>query len=437
MDASAYFRDKKVTLMGLGLLGRGLGDARFLAESGADLIVTDLKSAEELTPSLEALREFKNIEYRLGEHVLEDFQGRDLILKAPKTPLDSPYIAEAKKQGTKISMSTALFASLARIPIVGVTGTRGKTTTTHMIAHILKMAGKEVLLGGNIQGVSTLALLPQVSDTIIAVLELDSWQLQGFREEGISPNVAVFTNLLSDHMDYYDGDMDAYLRDKTEIFLHQHEGDTLILGRDVATLLKSKNITSLVEAQVVDEQRISDWNISVLGDHNRGNAACAVSAVTALGISEEVSRRALESFQGVPGRLECIRELHGVKIYNDTTATTPDATIAALRAFGDKKNVVLLMGGSDKGLSMSALVDEISQRAKRVILLSGTGTNAILPLLPDASVYDSLSSAVAEAVRYAVPGDVVLFSPAFASFGMFTNEYQRGDAFTEAVRALS
>ncbi|HRH24412.1 MAG TPA: Mur ligase family protein, partial [Candidatus Paceibacterota bacterium] len=208
MDAGAYFKDKRITVMGLGLLGRGVGDVRYLARSGADIIVTDLKSKEELAPSLAVLAEFPNIRYTLGEHTFEDFQDRDLILKAPKTPLDSPYIEEAEKNGIPVTMSTALFARLAReagVALIGITGTRGKTTTTEMIAHILREQGNDVLLGGNVRGVSTLALLPDAAPGSVAVFELDSWQLQGFRAEELSPHIAVFTNLFPDHQDYYEG----------------------------------------------------------------------------------------------------------------------------------------------------------------------------------------------------------------------------------------
>jgi len=438
MDASNAFAGKRITLMGLGLLGRGVGDARYLASCGAELIVTDLKSEADLASSLEALKEFPNITYTLGRHELADFRNRDLVLMAQKAPADSPYIQEAKAHGSHITMSTALFAKLAGIPIVGVTGTRGKSTTTYMIAKVLEDAGKKVILGGNIRGVSTLALLPDVTPDAIGVLELDSWQLQGFREESLSPNVGVFTTFYPDHMDYYQGDLDAYLKDKAEIFLHQKEGDTFVLGSQAKDIVLKNYPLPPVTPVVTDIRDVSGWSLKVPGTHNLENAACARCATLSLGIEEESIRRSLESFSAVPGRLELVRELRGISIYNDTNATTPEATIAALRALSPEgRNVVLIMGGSDKGLSMSSLIDEISLRAKRVIMLTGTGTNTVLPLLPDASVYDDLTAAVAEAVRYAKEGDSVLFSPAFASFGMFKNEYDRGDQFVAAVEALT
>lgn len=440
MDVRRYFAGKKITVMGLGLLGRGVGDVRFLAECGAEVIVTDLKTREQLASSVALLQGFPNITFVLGEHRLEDFCERDLILKAPKTPADSRYITEARSHNIPITMSTALFAKLAQAEgatIVGVTGTRGKTTTTEMVGHILREAGKSVLLGGNIRGVSTLALLPEVTSHTIAVLELDSWQLQGFYEENISPHIAVFTTFYPDHMDYYHGDMQAYLEDKAQIFLHQNPSDILILGEQIQQQIQ-KTYASRIRAkvQVADSSNTAPFELSIPGTHNQQNALCATLATVALGVSETESRTALTRFTGVSGRLEKVREVKGVSFYNDTTATTPEATIAALRALGNNKNIILLMGGSDKGLDMNELLLEIPKRTKRVIMLSGSGTNRVLPFIPDASVFDSLSGALEEAVRYAVSGDVILLSPAFASFGMFTNEYDRGDQFIELVQAL-
>ena len=177
-DFKQYFQNKKITVMGLGLLGRGVGDAVFLVECGAKLTVTDLKPSIALRPSLQKLRKFKNIKYVLGKHKLKDFQTADLILKAAGVPLDSIYIKEAKKNKIPIEMSATLFVKLSSIPIIAVTGTRGKSTVTHLIAHILKSVGKKVILGGNVRGVSNLQLLKQNAE--LAVLELDSSQLQLF-----------------------------------------------------------------------------------------------------------------------------------------------------------------------------------------------------------------------------------------------------------------
>ena len=432
--------------MGLGLLGRGVGDARFLAQCGAELTVTDLKSKEQLAESLEQLKEFPNITYRLGEHVLEDFQNRDLILKAAGVPLASLYIAEAKKNHIPVRMSADLFVEISGVPTVAITGTRGKSTVTHMVAHILKMAGKDVLLGGNVRGVSTLALLSQVTSNSIAVLELDSWQLQGFGEAKIAPHVGVFTTFYPDHMNYYSGSMEQYFEDKANIFLNQTESDVLVLGEQVAPFVKEFCYQNKIKAhtEVVGAKDLPKTTIlKIPGEHNRYNAALAAAAAEALGVDGEIIKTALESFEGVEGRLQFLKEINGVKIYNDNNATTPDATIAALRAFGNSKNIILITGGSDKGLDMQPLVDEIHTRCKKVFLLDGAGTQRIKDQIesdlthPSGQVYQVMSEVVAAAFVACAPGDILLFSPAFASFGMFKNEYDRNDQFVAAVQHLA
>lgn len=437
MDAREHFKGKKITVMGLGLLGRGVGDARYLAECGAEVIVTDLKSREQLADSVVQLESLPNITFVLGEHRLADFSGRDLVLKAAGVPLDSVYIAEAKKNNIPIRMSADLFAEISLIPVIGVTGTRGKSTVTHMVHEILKAAGKKVSLGGNVRGVSTLALLKEVTPEYVAVLELDSWQLQGFGEAQLSPQIAVFTTLYADHQNYYKDHEEQYLADKANIFLYQKPEDTLVLGKQCAPIIIEK-YGDMIESKtlVADELKLPDtWALCIPGMHNRYNAALALTAARALGVDDAVSRKALESFKGVPGRLELVREVSGVKIYNDTTATTPEATLAALSALDtDEKNIVLIMGGADKDLDMNKLLFEIPNHTKRVILLPGTGTNRVLEFLPGASVFDDFKKAVDEAFAAAGPGDIILFSPAFASFGMFKNEYDRGDQFNALVQ---
>lgn len=441
MDARTHFAGKRITVMGLGLLGRGLGDITYLAAQGADLIVTDLKTAEQLASSLEALRECKNITYVLGGHRLEDFRDCDYVLKAAGVPKSSVYIKEAEAAGIPIKMSASWFAEIAQIPLIGVTGTRGKSTTTHMLHHILEAQGKNVLLGGNVRGVSTLALLPSVETDSIALMELDSWQLQGFRDAGMSPHISIFTTFFPDHLNYYHNDLNAYLEDKAAIFLNQNEGDTLILGDQCASRVldtykeRMRATTIVAGTSSLD----GDVTLTVLGEHNRYNAALAIEAAAVLGISKKDASAALIDFDGVPGRLERVGAVDGVDYYNDTTATTPDATLAALSALSSayRNQVILIMGGADKGLDMDALLSALPAHTKRVELLSGSGSERIKGAIPDVDVFDNLAAAVGNARRHAQPGDAIVLSPAFASFGMFSNEYDRGDQFNEIVRTLT
>jgi UDP-N-acetylmuramoylalanine--D-glutamate ligase len=444
IDYKEFFKGKKITVMGLGLLG-GIGDICFLAEAGADLIVTDLKSKEDLRASLLKLKKFKNIKYTLRGHDLRDFNNRDLIIKAPSTPLDSVYIKEAEKNGITVTMWAALFSKFAMeigAKIVGVTGTRGKTTTTLLIYEILKIAKKKVIQGGNIQGTSLLSQLSTVTSDTIVVLELDSWKLQGFASEKISPNIAVFTNFLSDHMNYYNGDVKQYFMDKAGIFKYQTNKDLLIVGEQVYPLIKKWGGLSAQAGKIKSKIIVpklglpKGWVVGILGEHNKGNAVLAVEVARKLGVSDEIIKKTLAGFNGAPGRMELVREIKGVKYYNDTTATTPDATVAALRALGQDRDIVLIAGGFDKGLVMDAVVNEIPKYCKGVILLSGSGTDRIKSDLKNCVEVDSLKKAVKIANEIAKKGDIVLLSPAFASFGMFKNEYDRGDQFNKIVKNL-
>ena len=460
MDASAHFRGQRITLMGLGLLGRGVGDARYLAECGAELTVTDLKSREQLAESVAQLKSFPNITFVLGEHRLEDFQNRDLILKAAGVPLDSPFIAEAKKNGIPVRMSADLFAEISGVTCVGVTGTRGKSTVAHMIFAILQTAyelglsrgaagrtGKPVL-GGNVRGVSNLALLSEITPEHIAALELDSWQLQGFGEAKMSPHIAVFTTLYQDHLNYYENHPEQYLADKANIFLYQKPSDTLILGKQCAPTVINRHGEQIEsKTLVVDETKLPDtWALKVPGQHNRYNAALALAAVREAGVSDETSRGVLESFTGVPGRLEFVAEKSGVKVYNDNNSTTPDATIAGLRAVGTEggRKVVLIMGGDEKNLDMSGLIAEIPQWCSKVVLFKERGTDRVREEVfalkgEGVEVYEEegLQATVERAFSVAVPGETILYSPAFSSFGTyFKNEYDRGDQFNAIVQAL-
>ncbi len=440
--------------MGLGLLGRGVGDAAFLAECGAKLTITDLKTKEQLRPSLKKLRKYKNVRFVLGRHRLGDFRNCDMVLKAAGVPLDSPYIKEARKNKIPVEMSSSLFAKLASIPIIGVTGTRGKSTVAYLIHHILKSAGKKVFLGGNILGVSTLAFLSKTKQHDYAVLELDSWQLQGFGDFKLSPHISVFTTFLPDHMIYYKNNMKKYFADKANIFKYQKKEDVLIAGRQVYPVIK-KYKGKIKSKIIIPKGKLpKGWKFPLPGKHNEYNAALAVGVARSLWIPDVVIKKVLATFSPVPGRLELIRTVSGVRVYNDTNSTTPDATIAALRALGinsghpnlghpmskiNKRRIILIMGGADKGLDMKKLIKEIPRYCKATIFLSGTGTSKLKTensKLKTITEYNNLRGAVEKSYQIAKKGNVILLSPAFASFGMFRNEYDRGNRFVRLVKKL-
>lgn len=442
--------------MGLGLLGRGIGDAAYIAEHGAaEVLVTDVKSADDLASSVAKLSEYKNVKFVLGEHRLEDFVDRDMILVAAGVPDNSKFLEHARSHNVPCYQSAALLAAISGVPIVGVTGTRGKSTVTQMIHHVLQVTtGGSVPLGGNIRGVSNLQLLEEVQEDELVVMELDSWQLQGFGWMGISPQVSVFTNFMPDHLNYYRREgrteadvLAAYFSDKAQIFLHQDDNGVLVTTSEVFNLIKEAfpQVTLGQEVVLVDSSFIpEEANLAMPGEHNRLNAALAMGALLALGLSEEDITEALGSFSGVEGRLQLLGTTkEGVKIYNDNNATTPQAAVVALRAVAEpeNKNVILIAGGADKGLSVTDLAYEITKSCRQVFLIPGTGTDELLGYLHDnkeavsVSVMADLATAWREAYATLQKGEVLLFSPGFASFSQYKNEYERNDEFVGLVKS--
>lgn len=416
------FKDKKITVMGLGLLGRGLGVVKFLADKKADLIVTDLKTKNQLKSSLDKLKKYK-IKYVLGKHRLEDFKNRDMVIKAAGVPLDSKYIKEARKNKIPIEMDASLFTKLAPVRIIGVTGTRGKSTVANAIFHALKKVyPKNVFLGGNIKGMATIPLLKKVKENDIVVLELDSWQLQGFGDSKISPNISVFTNFLPDHMNYYKGDMNQYFKDKANIFKYQGKNDYLIVGDDSYKKYKGKINSKIIKAK-------GKFKTKLIGEHNQKNICLAVAVLKVLGISE----KHLSSYEGEPGRLEFVKKIKGVSYYNDTNSTTPDATIAALNTLG---NVILLAGGNNKNLKYDELARVINKKVKALALFKGKASNEIFLLLSweyPIEFVENMKQAINFAKKHSKKGDIILLSPGATSFGIFENEYDRGDQFIDLI----
>ena len=445
IDFKEFFKDKKITVMGLGILGRGLGYTKFLAECGADLIVSDLKTRKQLATSVKALKNFKNIKFVFGEHRLRDFRGRDMILKNPGVPLGSVYIKEARKNKIPIEMDVSLFAKCAPgVILVGVTGTRGKSMTTALIYEILKKNEKflkrKIYLGGNVRGVATLPLLEKVKAGDVLVCELDSWQLQGFGEAKTSPHISVFTSFMPDHMNYYKNSMRDYFADKANIFKYQKSRDVLIVRPHVKKIISKKIKSKLI---VADVKNITDYKFIVPGEHQRENLACAIEVAKQFKIPTSNIKRAVKNFKGLEGRLQYVKTIKGVKIYNDNNATTPEATIAGVRALSENKKegkIILIGGGADKNLDLGLYVNVVNTFCKAIILIPGTGTNKLLKKYKIKIPYElgkDLKDVVQRAIKCAKRGDIILFSPAFASFGMFSNEYERNDLFMKIIKGIN
>jgi UDP-N-acetylmuramoylalanine--D-glutamate ligase len=437
-----YFENKKVTVMGLGLLGRGVGDSGFLAENGAKLTITDKKTKEQLQESLDALKEHADITYVLGEHRMEDFEHRDFILKAAGVPYDSEFVAHAKESNIPVYMSAALISDivmkeLPNVVIIGVTGTRGKSTTTQLIAHILRENGTYVHLGGNIRGLANLPLLDKVEDGDFLLLELDSWQLQGFGDMKISPHIAVFTSFMDDHMNYYKNDRELYFNDKANIYRNQCDGDVLIASAQASSeiIMRGEKVATIVPEQ-------QHFDMKLIGEHNQTLAGLAYEVASQCGLDDESIRAAIASFSAVEGRLEDMGLFkNGVRVFNDNNATTPDATMRALDAIVAtySKKPILIIGGNDKGLDLTALESMIQEKTKAVVYLTGSGT-ARFTLSKEHEhehEHEKLADCIAKAFELAGEGDIIVFSPAFASFSQyFNNEYERNDAFVKAVKSF-
>lgn len=436
-----FFKNKKITIMGLGLLGGALNDAIFLCEAGAILTITDIKNEIELKPSLDKLKKYKNIKYVLGRHELVDFQNADFILEPGNVPPSSIYIKKAEKNNIPIHTSESLFCEFAKdIKVIGTTGTRGKTMTTMLIYEILSksLKDKRVYLGGNIRNTSTLALLKKIKEGDIIVLELDSWALGALGGIKFSPQISIFTSFMEDHMNYYKGSMENYFLDKANIFKYQNKSDFLIINPKLNKFIKKDSTKAkLIKGNVKD---VENFKFIVPGEHQKMNLALAYQVAKLFGIKDSEIKKVVKDFKGVEGRLEFLREYKGIKIYNDNNATTPEATIAGINAFTlkPKQNLILISGGSSKNINLDNFVKNINKKVDQLYLIPGTGSEELLKykIKPYLYLGKDLKDIIKEVFKNSKKGDIVLFSPAFASFGMFNNEYDRNDKFIKIIKSL-
>ncbi|MDD3487698.1 MAG: UDP-N-acetylmuramoyl-L-alanine--D-glutamate ligase [Candidatus Moranbacteria bacterium] len=456
--------------MGLGLHGGAVETVRFFAEAGAKVIATDLKSEKELKGSIEKLSDSKNIEFILGQHRIEDFENVDIVVKGPSVPWNSKHIQTALAKKIPVEMDSSLFFKMCPCPIIGITGTKGKTTTSTLIVEMLKTAGKKVYPVGIGQKpvIDTLEKIGNSKDGVV-VFELSSWRLSALGREKLSPHIAVVTNIFPDHLNYY-GSMEKYVADKKYIFANQKPEDYVVLNYDneaaraLAGEVKSNliffstekieknNCVFIERGKIIHKnnsgiREICDLNdIKLRGGHNISNILAATGAVIASGVSPEKICEAVRNFKGVPHRLELVREIDGVKYVNDTAATMPDAAIAGINSFSEP--VILIAGGADKNLEFDKFAKAILEKVKKIIFLKGEATEKMKKYLGNLasqeeakfpiidSEFDSMEAAVKRAKDIAHSGDVVLLSPGAASFGLFLNEFDRGERFREAVGKL-
>ena len=434
----------RALVMGLGVHGGGAGVARFLAERGARVTVTDLQPAERLQASIAGLRDFE-IQWVLGEHREHDFRTADFVVRNPGVPANNRFLAVAREHGVPVYMEMTLF--LMECPpdrVVGITGTKGKTTTTTLIGEILKADRQDVVVAGNLR-VSALEQLARITPSTDVVLELSSFQLEGLDVIAVSPRAAVLTNLMADHLNRYPS-IEAYFEAKRSIFRYQGADGILALNRDDP---HSVPLAGLAPGHLVwfgrDTVIPGVEQARLRGAHNRMNMAAAATIAGTLGVGDSVIAEAIASFRGVPYRQELVRELGGVQFVNDTASTTPDATLVALATLATPRQpVMLIAGGADKELDFTTLAQELGRMGsslRGLVLLEGSATDKLVAALGTSGPrvsgrYVDFRAAVEQAYRLAQPGDIVLLSPGCASFGMFANEFDRGDQFNALVRAL-
>ena len=438
-----------VVILGLGQYAKGSGvsAALYFAKQGDDVCVTDLKTEAELASNVKQLKKYKNVRFTLGKHDLKDIRWADLIVRGPRVRKDSPEMKEAAKKNIQTTSDIALFLSRCPAPVVGITGTRGKSTTTMMTYEIAQAAKRwrKVWLGGNIL-VSPLTFLSQVKSNDLVVLELSSFQLEGTGDAGLSPQIAVWTNLMRDHQDAYP-DMDSYTEAKAQIFRHQKPEDVVLLPSDKFYNEYASEAPGHVyrfgkknseEVALVDKTKLR-----VPGEHNKRNAEIAAAIALELGIKPTVIKKTLMAFKGLENRIESIATIKGIEYINDTTATTPDGAMAAVNALQKPKRMVnILFGGANKELDFSEVSKLFAKRKDiRVFLLPGTAKEEIIKAFNKAKVtfeeVADLAHGVERAQEEAKKGDIVLLSPGCASFGFFLNEFDRGEQFVKIVKKIA
>jgi UDP-N-acetylmuramoylalanine--D-glutamate ligase len=432
------FKNKKILVMGLGLNGGGVGVARFFYKQGAEVLVTDLKDERKLAESIDKLKGLK-IKYTLGRHEEADFIWADLIIKNHDVPNSSPYLELARKKKIPIETDVSLFFKTAKTFNIGVTGTKGKSTTASLIYHILKQKYKKTFLVGNI-GVSPLEILSEVKEGDKVVLELSSFELEDVTQ---SPDIAVVTNIMPDHLNRY-GNMTEYINAKKIIFKYQKNKDFLIVNDDDPIAREfTKDAKSKVILYSPKNSTIKLHNFKLIGEHNLSNLSASVEVARLLDISPKIIENSLKTFKGIPNRQEFIKEVKGVKYFNDTTATMPEAVITAINAFSDSfpsSRLILICGGMNKGLKYQAMARIIKERVDEIIMLPGTASDKIREGLGGYTrlhEVTSMQEAVKTAKKLSKKADVVILSPGATSFNLFKNEFDRGRQFVEAIKKMS
>jgi UDP-N-acetylmuramoylalanine--D-glutamate ligase len=462
-------KGKRVTVMGLGLHGGALGTIDWLYQQGAAITVTDMKNEQELASSVEKLKKYSNIHLVLGGHREENFTDTDLVIRNPAVPRSSKYLTLARDNGVPIEMDSSLFFNHCPSKnIIGITGSKGKTTATHAVAHLLKSFDSSTVAVG-LDGVSPLKELPRIKRDSPVVFELSSWRLEALQEHKISPHLAVVTSLYPDHLNTY-ASFDEYVDTKKTIIRYQTANDSALLNYDDPLVRKWEHdvpgklywfslenltvengifsdhgmITVSVGAQRTPIIQLADLPLRFA--HERRNMLPAILIAYLYKVPLDIIKQAVSNMRSLPHRLETVGIINDVLYVNDSAATMPDATVAALSSLAGK-TLVHILGGGDKKLSYDELARAIAlSKPRALIFLPGSATEkmreqllnefqnvTVTPRVVDAI---SMTDAVSKAHVLAQPGDVVLLSPGATSFGLFQHEFDRGNQFKTAVAHL-
>ncbi len=448
---------KRVLVVGLGK--SGVASALFLKKQGARVAVSDTKSGNELRNEIPVLLDH-GITVETGGHGDRTFRGQDLIVVSPGVPVDAPPLVQARSLGEAVIGEIELAAQFLPGPIVAITGSNGKTTTTTLTGEIMAAAGFPVLVGGNI-GTPAISLAERANPETVIVLEVSSFQLETIRT--FRPKVAAVLNVTPDHLDRH-RTFEVYVDAKARVLENQQQEDYAVLNADDPTCVAMGQRTRAQvfwfsrQQEVQQGAWVRDENvvfrdssgqreilqvseIPLKGAHNLENVLAAVCVGALMGAAPEKIRQAVRNFKAVEHRLEFVASIHGVDYYNDSKATNVDATIKALESF--PANIHLILGGKDKGSDYSVLNELIRQRVKRVYTIGAAAakieSQVIAAKIGRAEVVhaETLESAIRKAHAVAQSGDVVLLAPACASFDQFKNYEHRGQSFKEIVRGLT
>jgi UDP-N-acetylmuramoylalanine--D-glutamate ligase len=446
-------KDKRVLVVGLGK--SGVASALFLKERGARVTVSDTKPPEQLRDEIPVLLDH-GIAVETGGHGERTFRGQDLIVVSPGVPVDAPPLVQARALGELVIGEIELAAQNLTGPIVAITGSNGKTTTTTLAGEILAVGGLPVVVGGNI-GTPAISLVGQASHETVTVLEVSSFQLETI--ETFRPKVAVILNITPDHLDRH-RTFQTYVDAKARIFENQQASDFAVLNEDDSTcrtlgdrtraqvfwFSRKKEVQRgayVRDGQILFRDGGSQREIMLVseiplkGDHNVENVLAGVCTGALMGCAPDKIRKAIQEFKAVEHRLEYVATIKGVEYFNDSKATNVDATIKALESF--PRNIHLILGGKDKGSDYTVLNDLLRERVKRVYTIGAAAEKIESQIKGAAEIVraETLENAIRRASAVAQPGDIVLLAPACASFDQFQSYNHRGQVFKEVVNALA